>query len=119
MEAWPAVAGAAGLLLCFAVYVVADVLGEAVMRHAEEEVMRRPSFAARRRHHRTLMKSGYLSAVLAAFAAFVWVAVVTNGRNDNQDDARMFAWLSFGLAVLAGVLLGAWWRLAGKYGQRR
>lgn len=83
------------------------------MDRTTETVMRHPALAVRRRHHRALMKSGYLSAVLSAGTAFVWVAIVRNGRNDNQNDAQMFAWLTLAFASLAAVLLTSWWRLAG------
>ncbi|WP_156391907.1 MULTISPECIES: hypothetical protein [unclassified Nocardioides] len=119
MDTWPPVAAAAALLVAGVGYLLLDTLlnvaGDAATRSAKESAFRRPSSAARRGHHRVLMKSGYVSAVLALLAALLWLAVATNGRSDHAADARMFAWAVLGLATLAGVLLTRWWRLAGRH----
>jgi hypothetical protein len=119
MDTWPPVAAAAAMFVAGAAYLLLDVLltgaGDAAVESAKEAAFRRPSLAARRRHYRALMKGGYLSAVLSFGAAVFWMAVATNGRSDNEADARMFAWITLGLATLAAVLLTCWWRLAGRH----
>lgn len=119
MESWPPVAAAGALIVAGAAYLLLDILltvaGDAAVESAKEAAFRRPSLAARRRHYRVLMMSGYVSGVLAFGTAMFWLAVATNGRSDNEADARMFAWITLGLATLAAVLLTRWWRLAGRH----
>jgi hypothetical protein len=107
-----AVAGAA--VLAGLGYIALQVLGELLADEATESVFRRPAFAVRRQRYRGLMKSGFLCAVLSLAAAFVCIAVLTNGRDDNAEDARMFATIAVVLAAAAAGLLTAWWRRAGR-----
>ena len=62
------------------------------------------------------MKAGFLCAVCSALAAFIWVAVATSGLDDaaSARDAKMLAALAAALAVIGGVMIAAWWRLAGR-----
>jgi hypothetical protein len=107
-------AGLGGLIVCALGYLVLQVIGDVAADEAKEAVFRRPAWVRRRRRHRFLMKSGWLCAILSAAAALVWVAIATNGRPDNGEDARLFATLTVLLAGLAVGQLIAWWHLAGK-----
>lgn len=105
---------AGGLLLAGVGYLVLQVVGDVAADEAKEAVFRRASFAFRRSRHRTLMKTGFICAVLAFLAAFFWLAAVTSGREDDAGDARIYSILAAALALGAGGLLTTWWRRAGR-----
>jgi hypothetical protein len=102
------------LVLAGVGYLVLHVVGDFAADEAKEAVFRRASFAARRSRHRGLMKTGFVCAVLAFLAAFLWLAAVTSGREDDAGDARMFATLAAVFGLAAGGLLTTWWRRAGR-----
>jgi hypothetical protein len=54
------------------------------------------------------MKSGFISAVSSVATGLLCVAIATNGRSDNAEDARVFATLTLLLALIALGQLIAW-----------
>ncbi len=102
------------VLLCLVAQVVFDFFFDVTFDATKEAVFRRPSFAQRRGRSRRLLRSGFLSGVLAACAAFMVLAIKTNGYSDDDLSARVFLAVATGLAVLSSVLLSAWWRRAGR-----
>ena len=93
-------------------WLVADVVGQAMAEGAQDAAFRRPSLAMRRGRHRGLMRTGYLCGVLAFGSLFMWLAVVTDGFEDDAADARMFLALGVVCGLGAVAFLTAWWRLA-------
>lgn len=94
-------------------YVVLDVVGQLAVDEAADALGRRPSFAARRRRNRGLMKAGLATVLLGATAGWMWLAAATSGYADTADDARVLGQVTAVLTVAGCVLLAVWWRRSG------